>query len=152
MKTEFVEYLKSIGVTDVLMPRIDYFLGVMTLVAKEEIQDIFVSEYVQDDNTRYYETIRGFTENFCVSAARFLQEELYVLWKLNKFFNADETRLNIETENYNFISATPSSRLTFRCYIFPGTSSPLIFQCSGLNCQYFYDKIYNKYIYPRLRS
>ncbi len=56
MKEEFIEYLKSIGITaEEYLKRIETIMEVYSELCQGEIVDIFVDEYIKEDGTREYE-------------------------------------------------------------------------------------------------
>lgn len=73
MKKEFVEYLKSIGITsEVYLKRIETLMEIHLDLCQDEIEDIFVDEYIKEDGTREYEDITFYSEQYNFGAIQFL--------------------------------------------------------------------------------
>lgn len=142
MKLEFLEYLKFIGITEILKKKILDIYEFYEHVCPEKIEDIFVTEYIKDDVSREYESVWFFSEKYCMEAKSFTTVDNFDMCSLSKAV----IYLCIEKKNYDFKKATAESRLT------------LGFQTSDLmgdikatreNCDYLKD-IFLKYFVPNL--
>lgn len=144
MKGNFTVYLQSLGFTEILLPKCNEIFGILSEMADEEILDIFISEYLQEDGTRYYEDFRVFTETTCLVAKDFLHEHRFALWNLkDRYHNA-----NLHSTNYDYKEATALSRLTIYCYSKEGQTG-LVMKASKKNCDHLYN-IFKKHIRPNL--
>lgn len=56
MKQEFQEYLKSIGLTQTAIQKIETLYEYAKEICPDEIQDMFVTDYFQEDGSRMYES------------------------------------------------------------------------------------------------
>lgn len=129
MEEKFVKYLESIGITQVLMPRIEWLIGALENISGEKIIDIFISEYMQDDGTRFYEDFRAFSENYQLAALKFINIDKYAIWDRNK---QRFSGMNWDVSNYDFRSASPNSRASLLCsFYMPG---PMLLKASQNNC------------------
>jgi len=145
MKKDFTGYLQSLGFTDILLPKCNEIFGILSEMACEEVLDIFISEYIQEDGTRYYEDFRVFTETTCLAAKNFLHEYRLVLWNLkNRYENT-----NLHSTNYDYKAATDLSRLTIYCFSKEGQTG-LLMKASRKNCDHLYSIIFKKHIRPNL--
>ena len=143
MKTEFTEYLQSLGFTDILLPRCNELFRMLSDIADEEILDIFVSEYFEEDGSRYYEDFRVFTKTYCLVGVNFLHEERLAIWKYeNRYEN-----INLRSTNYNFKEATALSNLAIHCTRESLQEASLILKSSRENCDHLY-YIFKKYLKP----
>ena len=77
MKDEFLKYLKSIGMEKSLINRIDQVCSNLESLARREIDDIFVTDYVREDGIRVYENLRIFTEGYIVEADQFQSDNSF---------------------------------------------------------------------------
>lgn len=117
MKNEFLEYFKSLGIEEPVVPRIETIMEYFNrFFPEEEIIDVFVSEYVEKDGTRIYEDLRFFGKDRDLLARNFMN--------VDEFYIARHERgivsLKIEAKNYDFKKATDKSRLSVRkFYTYP---------------------------------
>ncbi len=131
MKKEFVDYLKSIGITaEEYLKRIETIIEVFSDFCQEEIVDIFVDEYIKEDGTREYEDITFFSEHYIFGATQFLTSDDFTLFKRMKNISS----IDIKKKDYDFKKATDKSRLNIE--IFLETASPLHgnYKASKENC------------------
>jgi hypothetical protein len=149
MKKEFEDYLRSVGITDALLPRIEFQLKNIETITQESIEQIIVSEYIQEDGSKYYESLRTFTRSLCVNLHNFLQNENYAIWNLARFFSTSDATIMIRVENFDFKTSLPSSRLVFECWR-ENPEFTITMKTSGHNCKHFVDNIFLKCILPRI--
>jgi len=144
MEEKFVNYLESIGITKALMPRIEWVIAALERISGEKTIDIFISEYIQEDGSRFYEDLRAFSENYHTVALRFLHDVRYGIWNRNtKRLNV----INFEVSNYDFRSSSPDSRAIFLCSFVVGKSLSL--KASQNNCDKLF-AIYKDYLMSML--
>lgn len=72
MKKDFITYLESIGITSALTARVEEIYNIYSKVFGNELEEIFVSEYLNQDGSRVYENLWFFNGNFCFEAKFFL--------------------------------------------------------------------------------
>jgi hypothetical protein len=144
MKTEFSEYFKSIGITEPVLTRIETIMEYSSQVCpNDEVMDVFVSEYVEQDGTRKYEDLRLFCKKRHFVASDFInKDEFYVTDPLAKIIG-----IKFEAKDFDFKKATDKSRLRIRrFYSYESLSE---FKASMQNCDHLM-RIYEKYILPYL--
>ena len=146
MKAEFKEYLKLIGINEVnYLERIETIIKVHYDICQEEINDIFVDEYIKEDGTRDYDDISLFSNNYNFGAIRFLTEDDFFITKRMK----NVTIVRIKKKNYDFKKATESSRLNIE--IRHNNDVHGILKASKENCDHL-KHIYFKYIAPNIKN
>ena len=143
MKKEFVEYLNSIGITGLFQDRAQEISSFYEKITADTMQDIFVSEYVDEEGRRQYENLWLFTSSAIFEAKLFLTTDDFdgtpytkkiKYWKIAK-------------KDYDFNSVTSKSRMTLTFSL--ETSMGCIMKASGENCL-FLKNIFLKYILPNL--
>jgi len=72
MKSEFIEYLEDIGLTKSPLKRIEAIYEICKELISDDIIDIFVTEYLQDDGSREYESLWFFSDKCFIEAKQFL--------------------------------------------------------------------------------
>ena len=148
MKTEFDEYLISIGIGEGLKTKIDaiyqHYQKIFAHILNEEINDIFVGEFIQQDNTRVYEEVVFFSDNFMTTSTLFSKKDNFDIGRLKII-----ERVEIEYQDYDLQKATEKSRLLFRFHVdgLHGGEN----KASKENCDKLYS-LYSKYIIPRLKN
>ncbi len=144
MKNEFLEYFKVIGIKEPIQARIEEILeNFMKLCPGEEFIDVAVGEYLSLDGSRKYDSIRFYSNKMVAFAPDFLQKGEFVVSGLGKDFDS----IRIEVKDYDFVKATPKSRLNIVGYYRGRGYTEL--KGTGENCDYLYG-IYKKYFIPRL--
>lgn len=112
-------------------------------ICPEEITDVFVSEYLNEDGTRQYENLWFFSENYCMEAKQFITKDDFDLiptkGRLGYF--------QIQKEEYNFQKATKESKLFLFVSLEVGVTCSL--KASKENCDYL-KKISLKHLMPNL--
>ena len=106
-------------------------------VCSEDIEDIFISEYKQEDNTRVFESIWFFTKSYIIEAKNF---RLELNLDLVRF---QEEYYQIIYSDYDFANATDKSRMTLKIQFGSGIYG--LFKATEFNCDVLKD-IFNKYV------
>lgn len=145
MKTEFIEYLKSIGITsEVYLKRIEDLMEIHLKLCQDKIVDIFVDEYIKEDGTREYEDITFFSNEYIFGAIQFLTTDTFVYSKIKKSVGY----IKFNSKDYDFKKATTLSRLNikvgYKLKNFEGN-----YKASKENCDVL-GQIILKYIKPNL--
>jgi len=144
MKTEFIEYLSSIGIpSGRLQNRIENIYNFYLDLLSADIQDIFVTDYLQDDGSRNYENLWFFSRNHCMEAKQFIKDDDFDIITMGKRI----ITWRIKKINYDFNNATSESRLNV-VFILPHLRSGTL-KASKENCDSLRD-IFKKYIVPNL--
>jgi len=141
MKGEFIEYLKSLGMTEILQQRVSSIYDFFQQVCPEPIIDIFVNDYVKEDGSREYESLWFFSKSYVMSTSpEFATSDKFDMANSRK----KVVYWIIEKRDYDFKKATEKSRLNLKY-----TVCPIEMQCelkaSKENCDYL-RKIFHTYI------
>ena len=75
MREEFIEYLKSVGITEPLYKKIETVYEFYREICPDEITDIFVTDYITEDGSREYEHLCFFSEKFFMDAKQFITKD-----------------------------------------------------------------------------
>jgi hypothetical protein len=146
MEKKILAYLELIDITTPpLIERVERIQKIQLELCKEEVEDIFIDEYITADGKREYEDLSFFSKNYFFGAKRFLSEDTFLLTKLNEKFDM----YTIKQKNYDFKKATDDSRLQVN--FSKNNISTGIFKASKLNCDCLRD-ILSKYMMPNLRE
>jgi hypothetical protein len=142
MKPQFLEYLKSIGITaPELIAKVEEALALGTKLCPEDIQDIFISDYIMQDGSREYEEFAGFSEHFVTRVTPLVPAPINCF--MRKLI-PEQATIQINPVDYDFDHATEKSRLviaitrSFNTYTAKAAKS---------NCDHLWE-IYQKYLVP----
>lgn len=136
------EYLNRMGITtDILKDRVKLAYSVASQMCPEEIEEVFVSDYIKDDGIREYESVWFFSKGYCIEAHNFITENSIDIVRIKT------KRLQIELKDYDFKKATEKSRL--RVLILLGETLEGEIKAAKENCDVLRD-ITIKYFKPRL--
>jgi len=150
MKKEHIEYLKTIGLSDILIERVDSIYSLYKEVCPEEITDIFVDNYLKKDGTNVYESLWFFSGNSHVMEARqfaIVEEDIFDILSIPDQI----VYCKFEKRDYNFKKATDKSRLSLEIWFRDNEELLCIFTASEINCD-FLKEIYMKIIKPKLKK
>ena len=147
MRSEFVSYLKAIGMTDVLVKRIEEVYEFYQRVSPEEITAIFVTDFLKEDGNREYENLWFFSQGYVMEAKNFLTKDGFDMTPLLK----SSFYWLVEKQDYNFLKATEKSRLLIRVNLSAGLGMSGEFKASKENCDYLKD-VFHKYLLPNLSA
>jgi hypothetical protein len=75
MKEEFDSYLKTLGMTAPLLTRVESILSFYQTILKKAVSDIYVSEYVNQENVRTFESVYLFGPDWLGEAKSFVNED-----------------------------------------------------------------------------
>lgn len=144
MKKDFEQYLNGIGIVDLFYERTELVVQFYERLYPDEIKDIFVCEYIDNEGKRQYESLWLFSSRaIMMEAKRFLTDDDFdatpfskriVYWKVNK------------TE-FDFENPTEKSRLTVEFHLVHNISGTL--KASKENCNNLYH-VLKKWILPNM--
>lgn len=134
----FIEYLKTIGLTEPLQERIETIYDFFKGVCPEDITDIFVNDYIKEDGTREYVDVRFLSQKFTMIAANFINTDDF---RIGLLPHVD--RITVQKSNYDFKKATEKSRMSVRVDYADKTLSD--FRASKENCDYLRDLIWKRF-------
>ena len=144
MKTSFIQYLKKIGLSKVLIDRVDKLHSYATILCPENIIDIFIAEYEKQNGSRVYENLWFFSKNYALESKQFSANDNIDIM----FIKRKLVHLEINLNAYNFKKATKQSRIRLDIQ---SIRHPLEmqFKASQENCD-FLKTIINKYFKSNL--
>jgi len=145
MKTEWVEYLESIGVKGPFLKRVEEVLDFYVKVHPAEIQDIFVTEYMDKDGNRQYESVWFFSEASMMEAKQFLKEDDFDSAAAGK----QVQYWRIKKEEYDFKQASAKSRMMLDFSLSSRVSGQL--KASQENCDHL-KSIFLKHVAPNAKE
>ncbi len=107
MKAEWRRYLTEIGMGRPLVGRVARVERAVAAVCDDKIRDLFVSDYLEENQTRRYEGLFFFTDKAAIQASRFVSEDtLDIDLIANCIVN-----LAISRTDFDFEETTEKSRL-----------------------------------------
>jgi hypothetical protein len=127
MKTEGLNYLRSLGMSTVLMKRANRASKALSKIWQEKITDLFATEYINEDGVRQFEHLYFFTPCQIIQVKNFASEDT---------FDADAVpalaNLLIKRTDFDFEEANEKSRLNVRYGTATGCHAE--FKASRENC------------------
>ena len=109
MKRQWATYFKSLGMSRVLINRAAQASQALSNISQEDIQDVFVSEYINQDGIREFEHLYFFTPSQIIRATRFAVDDILDADALHQLRN-----LVTHRTHYDFEKANDKSRLTVK--------------------------------------
>lgn len=143
MKGEFIKYLNEIGITGALIPKIEEIVTYYEKFLGYQLDDIIVSDYLNQDGSRVYENVWFFNKELCFEAKQFLTQEDYdtdIVINSVEWFSMQKTDYDIVNGK-----ATEKSRMSIEFGLHDGRSGEI--KASRENCKYL-AAILKKYIQP----
>jgi len=130
MKQHFIEYCRAVGLSEVLLKRVESIVSFYADTVKVNVEDIFISEYIDKDGARQYESLWLFASSHWMEAKTFLVADIFDsadMQDVIKYWKLEKTE-------YDFLQATEKSRLT----VTVGTEIDISaeFKASKENCDY----------------
>jgi hypothetical protein len=110
MQEGFTQYLSSIGIGGPIANRVEEIYAFYDEILRrigDEIQDIFMTDYIQQDGIRQYENLWFFSDKFVMEAKLFINKDDFDFFYLKQRVDY----LRVTKENYDFKEATEQSRL-----------------------------------------
>jgi hypothetical protein len=147
MKDDFENYLKAIGMTNVLVAKVGKVYDFYQSVCPEEITHIFVNDFVTQDSARTYGSLWLFSLNYVMEAHNFTNQDWFDMAPLRKAVAS----WTVEKQDYDFVNTTAKSRLSIRVNLLGAQGVPSTFQASKDNCDYL-RKILGECILPNFAS
>ncbi len=145
MKEKFVEYLKSIGLAEPLLTRVETIHAFFDEICPDDIQDIFISERTYQEK-RKYESVWLFSMKYVMEAKKFTQD-------VDNFdilpITGRVEYCNIEKKKYDFDKATQESEALLKVKTDMGLY--LNIRASQENCDRL-KQIMEKYVLPNLKE
>lgn len=146
MNNNFEEYLERIVfVSDPIYEKIDDIYDLwMNLDSGLEIEDIFVSEYVDKKGIKEYQGVYFFTKEFILATEGFGKEYALLLMPLINSI----TNIDMRLDSYDFNRARPNSSMSLTANM--DVSNYFELRATHKNCDHL-KKIFVKYIKPNVK-
>ena len=141
---KFIPYLTDVGITsDAYLNRVRLLYELCSDICPEEIEDMFVEDYIKEDGTREYDDISFFSKTYVVGAYKFLTQIKFAISPIAKRL----TYLNILVQEFDFQKASEKSRINVGFKTVQGIDGN--YKAAKKNCIYL-QAIINKYFKPNL--
>ena len=141
----FIKYLESIDVSDVLRNRIEKIYKFYQEVCPDQLKHIFVNDLIKEDGSREYENLWFFSERYCMEAKQFASNDDFDIAPINKRI----VYFRVKKKDYDFNKFTEKSRLNLEIKMDTGVYGDL--KAAKNNCDYLRNIIL-KYIVPNLKE
>lgn len=148
LPSPIVEYLTALETSTVANSHITRLANLIhdLLGPEDQIQRLFISEYVDRNGKRVYESAWFFTEKQAFEAREFLSENMdldcLIFREAVRYFRTE--MLDFDPPN----PATQSSRMSLSLGFYPGGGD---IKASGANCDYLY-AILKEVFLPNMRA
>ena len=139
-----IDYLNSIGInSDTLIKKVEKTLRAAKRICPEEIQSIYISDWIQTEGQRAYEHLYLFTNTYIIESANFSTDT-----NVNIEMTVLKDRVKYISVKYNdyFEKADTSSRLSVR---FDTDSGSFELKGAKENCDKLIE-VYDKYVRPNI--
>lgn len=142
----FKKYLKDIGITEPLRKRIEDVHSHIQRIVPCKVKDIFITDYIKEDETHIYEHIDFYTDKFMITARDFIERMDIGIGPLKR----GVIFMSFKTKDYDFEKASDSSRLNVLC-VYNISHVRGVFKATGRNCDYLM-KYISEYFLPNIRD
>lgn len=143
LNEKFIKYSGDIELSTVYCNRVEEIYNFYKEICPETIQDIFITEYINEDQSREYENLWFFSENYIMEAKKFISQDNFDMTVFSNII-----RWEMQKKDYNFNKAVIQSRINAKFE--DSNSIPSYFKASGENCDYF-KEMFMKYILPKIK-
>jgi len=140
----YIEYLDSIEInTATLIKKVETTLRAARKICPEEIQSIYVSDWIQPEGQRAYEHLYLFTNTYIIESVNFTTDT-----NVNMEMTVLKDRVKYVSVKYNdyFEKANTASRLSVR---FDTDSASFELKGAKENCNKLIE-VYDKYVRPNI--
>lgn len=145
MRPDFIDYLKNIGLSDVMTNIIkEKYLQMISVLEIKEFDDIFISETMSSQGSREYFSLYGFTDSLACRIGIVRGDPHIGIMRLKGLVR----QINILDWNYDLITPDENSKLRYSPVNLDGKGIFTAY-ASGLNCSKLI-YIHKKYIIPIL--
>lgn len=104
MNKEQLQYLESVGITGPLIAKVEAVYQFYSKFIGTQIDDIFVSEYLNKDGSRVFENLWFFNDHYCYEAKQFMSTDDYdadLIRKSIAWYSVKKTDFDIVADSYN---------------------------------------------------
>ena len=145
MKPEFEEYIRSVGAPTALQSRVAEIYEFYESICPEAITDIVVTDYIDNGQTRHYESLWFFSRQYSMEAHQFIEKDEFDIVPIEQAI----AMIQFDKQDYDFKRATETSRInvTFRI----GRGMGIVGNLKGAreNCDHIRDVVL-KHLIPNL--
>lgn len=147
MKEQFDRYVKVIGLTETLTSRVLAFHEFCRTVCPEEIEHIFVTDYITKEGGRVYDSVWFFSRTFAMEAKEFALKEDYDIAGITPPLEY----MQMEKQDYDLGKATDKPRMVLKVNFGRGIGgiSGLLKASQG-NCDFLW-QLMRDYFIPRIK-
>lgn len=138
MAANFPSYLEMVGITDLFLKRTEESINFFSIFCSIEVTDIFVSEYIDDDGKRQYESLWLFNPKLFMESKNFLTSDNYDAAPIYKRIGHWE----VSKDTYDLKNPSEKSRMTVNFVTLENVNG--ILKASGENCNALRD-VFLKY-------
>ena len=146
MKSEFIEYCKTLGMGDSLIQSVSTLCEEQERLLSNRFEDVFVGDYITGEGKREYDTLHFFSKDFLVEIMNFIAEPQVWVAKFSQSVMCMESTKS----EYDFLTCTDRSRwaLEVRWASLDFVIRP---RASGNNCAQLLAVI-RKYVLPLIAA
>jgi hypothetical protein len=146
MMDKYMDYLRMVGFdSKPILKKIIPLYRACFKFCTEEIEDIFVSEYLNADQTNVFESLFLFSSSYIFEIKQPLQTDIH--WETASIA-CNILGVDVQATSYDFEDANKKSRLIIEIF-FDGDDWRNEFKATGDNCDVLW-AIANKYIKPNI--
>jgi len=131
MKEKFRSYLNSVGLSsETIMNNVERVYQYASKLCPEEINDIFVSDFIKENGSREYESLWFLSNNYIMEARNFRNDREYDIDIARYKEWISYYRTNIK--DYDLVRASSESRVSLECINSDQTT--FVLRASRENC------------------
>lgn len=145
MKKDFEIYLKAIGFKKPFLEKVEKVISFYSSACGIDINDIFVSEYINPEGQRVYENLWLFSEKYVMESKSFLNSEDYDI----AILEGNIKYWNLKKQDYSFEHGDNTSRMFLDVTL--KTQIVALLKASKENCDHL-SMIFKKYVMPNLEK
>jgi hypothetical protein len=133
MKEQFVKYLETIGVSGPLLAHVDGIYSVCQQLIPTELEAIFLSDYVQEDGSRWYDFLWFFSPGYALAVPNLRDPDVLDVLATG----SGVAQCTITRKAYDLANETSDSRLHVKLRLADGPQLEL--RASRENCRFLRD-------------
>lgn len=143
MEKNFSDYFELLNLTPIVIKRIENILQFYNSFCPEKIENILITDFINEDSSREFGSLWLFSKNFWMEANHFLLKDEFDITPLIRV-----TRISITKEEFD--SEKPTTKSKVYVYISIEDDIHGEIKATGYNCIKVFE-IIEKYIKPRLK-
>ncbi len=145
MDAKIENYLRELEASDVLKRRVEEVMDFYEKALLEKIDDIFISEYIKEDNTRVFQSLWLFNQNYCFEAKEFMEKDDFDFCPIKNRIGY----WKIQKTNYVIGSASEKSRQSIVFHLEMALRVNGELKASKKNCD-FLTELFMKYFHSNI--